>query len=656
MSDTKPSVTSDLPAPLVTDSQSITTSDMKPHSPTTFASYQLDRRILKSLHKSKFHQPTHIQQSVIPVALSGKDCIIKSKTGTGKTISYIIPIIQSILYHTTNNNNLINNIIYCIILVPTRELIDQVNTQINQIIQYCSDSITLQRLQPYDDSSSITQAQYMKQQYIQLQSKPNIIVTTPTQLLYHCQHNNISSLFSTTLTQLVIDEADLLLSYGYIDDMRTLLQYIPKLIQTILCSATMTTELNQLKKLLLHNPVVINVSDNPNNSVNTDLTQLYIQCNPNERNDKFLYVYTMLKLGLIKGKVLFYVNSIDSSYRLKLLLQQFSITSIVLNGELPYNTRQNTLQQFNKGMFDYLICTDQAVDIDENMVKTQHHIKSDSNDIIDVVNDSRINNNSNSIDSQSTDDITVKTDAAADDSESNNNNKQHKHKSVRIVKQNGTYGVTRGIDFHHVNVVINYEFPLSINSYIHRIGRTGRAGMSGLALSLVDTQSEVQLLNNLLQYQITQSQSYQVNPEPQLKLLQLNKSDLDGFRYRVDDISRSITKYTIRDARLAEIKHELINSTKLQAHFEDNPNELQLIQLNNKFNQNKIKSYLQHVPAYLLPSNMTAQSITGRSTHNNNKIKFHKQKRKFQSKSQRLHQQKKQKKNSDPLQSYAIKS
>ncbi len=138
----------------------------------------------------------------------------------------------------------------------------------------------------------------------------------------------------------------------------------------------------------------------------------------------------------------------------------------------------------------------------------------------------------------------------------------------------GRVGVSRGIDFQDVRTVFNFDMPLSVKSYTHRIGRTARGGKNGVALTLVNMEEDADLdvLDQVLKQQrATTANDTQIEAEATLKPLEISTEDLDGFAYRVEGVSRKVTKLAIREARLRQIKNEMINSAKLKAHFEDNP-------------------------------------------------------------------------------------
>lgn len=116
-------------------------------------------------------------------------------------------------------------------------------------------------------------------------------------------------------------------------------------------SATLSPELDKLKRVLLHNPVILKLEEAEGSG---HLVQFYLRAT---EADKFLILYVFLKVGLLQGKGLIFVNDVDKCYRLKLFLQQFYINAAVLNAEVPLNSRLHILEEFNRGVFDYLIAT-----------------------------------------------------------------------------------------------------------------------------------------------------------------------------------------------------------------------------------------------------------------------------------------------------------
>jgi ATP-dependent RNA helicase DDX56/DBP9 len=121
-------------------------------------------------------------------------------------------------------------------------------------------------------------------------------------------------------------------------------------------SATLTKDVELLKGMVLRNPAILRLEEDPTAAA-SNLTQYYVQTS---EKDKFLLAYVLLKLKLVRGKCLIFVADVDRSYRLKLFLEQFGVKACVLNSELPLNSRYHIVQEFNKGVYDYIIATDEG--------------------------------------------------------------------------------------------------------------------------------------------------------------------------------------------------------------------------------------------------------------------------------------------------------
>ncbi|XP_026512828.1 probable ATP-dependent RNA helicase DDX56 [Terrapene carolina triunguis] len=161
------------------------------------------------------------------------------------------------------------------------------------------------------------------------------------------------------------------------------------------------------------------------------------------------------------------------------------------------------------------------------------------------------------------------------------------------------YGVARGIDFQNVATIINFDPPPSVESYIHRAGRTARADNPGTALTFV-THPECPLLAEIEEALAGES------TEPVLRPYQFRMEEVEGLRYRCRDAMRSITKQAIKEARLREIKEELLNSEKLKTYFEDNPHDLRLLRHDRPLHPAIVKPHLRNVPEYLVPPTLRA--------------------------------------------------
>ncbi|KAF7653854.1 hypothetical protein LDENG_00077600 [Lucifuga dentata] len=512
----------------------------------------LDDRLLKAVADLGWAQPTLIQEKAIPLALEGKDLLARARTGSGKTAAYAVPLIQRIL---TSKQSVREQDVRALILVPTKELGQQIQTMMRQLTAYCSRDVRVADISGKADLSA---------QRPILMEKPDVVVGTPSRVLAHLNAQNL--VLHSSLETLVVDEADLLFSFGFEADLKNLLCHLPKIYQSFLMSATLTEDVQALKELLLHNPVILKLqgSQLPDSS---QLQQYSIKC---EEEDKFLLIYTLLKLQLVQGKTLVFVGAVDRCYRLKLFLEQFSIPACVLNSELPVHSRCHIITQFNQGFYDYIIATDE----------------------------------------QSLADPTA---ASQTDTGKGKKKKKTTVKSGRA--KDKEYGVSRGVDFQNVDNVINFDFPTTVESYIHRVGRTARADNPGTALSFI-SHTELPLLSEV-EETLTGD-----NADCVLKPYQFKMEEIEGFRYRCRDAMRSVTKQAVREARLKEIKQELLNSDKLKTYFDDNPRDLQLLRHDKDLHPAVVKSHLKNVPEYLVPETLKSvwNPLSGRKRRKRTEI------------------------------------
>lgn len=552
-------------------------------------SHLLDARILRALADIGFARPTPVQLKTIPNALENKDILARARTGTGKTAAYCIPVVQKILSakDALSEVDPTYRAIRALIIVPTRELSEQVLACLRTLVKYCEKEITL---------SNCASGTATHLQRTLLADKPDITIATPSRALGLLQSKTIDL---ATLESLVIDEADLILSYGHDEDIRQIFSglYLPKVYQSYLMSATMTKDVGTLKGLVLRNPVVLQLEEDEDETAL--LTQYSVRCS---EVDKFLLTYIILKLHLIKGKCIIFVNDIDRCYRVKLFLEQFSIKSCVLNSELPLNSRYHTVQEFNKGVYDYIIATD------EDEGKSGHGVNDEGEEWNGV---------------QSRDQLEMATPSRHKGSASNDTNPTNKRKRGSSPNHNASkeprskrrandkeYGVSRGIDFINVACVLNFDLPTSYRVYKHRIGRTARAGHSGTSLSFIIPISEqgeskaVGCVENT-QYDEMIWERIEKGEKAGGRSVQEFKFDMtqvEAFRYRMGDALRSVTKSAIKEARVKELKAEILSSEKLKVHFEDHPLDLEYLRHDKPLHPMRVQPHMKHVPKYLLPN------------------------------------------------------
>uniref|UniRef100_A0A6J0SL63 RNA helicase n=1 Tax=Pogona vitticeps TaxID=103695 RepID=A0A6J0SL63_9SAUR len=499
----------------------------------SFAHLGLDDRLLRAVGELGWERPTLIQAEAIPLALEGKDLLARAKTGSGKTGAYALPLLQRLLRRKAGAEAVAEQAVRGLVLVPTRELGQQALQMLRRLAAFCARDVRLVDISGQADLAA---------QRPLLMEKPDVVVGTPSRVLAHLQARNLS--LQDSLEILVMDEADLLFSFGFEEDLKSLLCHLPKIYQAFIMSATFNEDVQTLKELVLHNPVTLKLQESqlPDSS---QLSQFQIQCETEE--DKFLLLYVLLKLSLVRGKVIFFVSTIERCYRLKLFLEQFSIPACVLNSELPVKSRCHIIAQFNRGFYDYLIATD------------EQHL-----------------------------------------TEAGQPKERRKQKGAKTEKgKDQEYGVSRGIDFQNVSAVLNFDFPPSVESYIHRAGRTARANNPGTALTFVMPSEWVLLAR------IEEALGGGSNEAP-LQPYQFRMEEVEGLRYRCKDAMRSVTKQAIKEARLREIKEELLNSEKLKTYFEDNPRDWDLLRHDKPLHPAIIKPHLRNVPEYLVPPTLQA--------------------------------------------------
>ncbi|GAB0132401.1 ATP-dependent DNA/RNA helicase [Epichloe bromicola] len=535
----------------------------------TFAELGLDPRLVQAVAEQSFLKPTLVQREAIPLALNGRDVLCKSKTGSGKTAAYVLPVLNGILKKKTTDTTAVTS---ALILVPTRELADQVFKVIEQFSSFSAKDVRAVKLT--DKLSDAVQRSL-------LSTSPDIVISTPARAWYNVKSNQ-SALSLEKLTHLVLDEADLLLSYGYDEDLENLSWSIPKGIQTIMMSATLTSEINSLKKIFYRDnaPTLLDLEEP--DAEGEGVTQLVTKCGEDE---KFLLAYIIFKLQLVKGKCIIFVGDVDRCYRLKLFFEQFGIRSCILNSELPVNSRIHVVEEFNRNVYDIIIASDER----------------------------EILGNEKKADEE-------KEDEDAQGSPDTEKETERPKKRREASKRDKEYGVSRGIDFKNVAAVINFDLPTSASSYTHRIGRTARAGKAGMALSFVVPKdlfrkhmpTSIQSAENdeKVLARITRQQA---KKGKDIKPYSFNTKQVEAFRYRMNDALRAVTKVAVREARTRELRQELLKSDKLKRYFEENPTEINHLRHDGELRTARQQPHLKHVPEYLLPKDgkkgLTADDI-----------------------------------------------
>ncbi|KAM5381743.1 hypothetical protein ACJZ2D_002963 [Fusarium nematophilum] len=527
---------------------------------TSFVDLGLDPRLLQAVAQQKFAKPTLVQRKAIPLALNGQDVLAKADCGSGKTAAYVLPLLSSILKRKATDSTAFTA---ALILVPTRELADQVFKAIEQFASFCAKDITTVKLT--DKVSNAVQRAL-------LTNCPDIVISTPATAWHNA---NSSALSLDKLTHLVLDEADLVLSYGYSEDLENLSRSVPKGVQVMMMSATLTDEVDTLKGIFRRDPTLLDLKEKE--AEGEGITQFVAKCGEDE---KFLLAYVIFKLRLIKGKCIIFVSDIDRCYRLKLFFEQFGIRSCILNSELPLNSRVHVVEEFNRNVYDIIIAADE-----------KNEMLGDDEEAAD--------GGEGEAESKQ---------EKGDDGSAETETKRPKKKAKKS-KGDKEYGVSRGVDFKKVSAVINFDLPATASSYTHRIGRTARAGQTGMALSFVvpkdlyrkhmPTSTPTAENDEKVMAKIVRQQTKRGK---EVKPYNFNMKQVDPFRYRMNDALRAVTKVAIREARTRELRQELLKSEKLKRYFEENPTELSHLRHDGELRTARQQAHLKHIPEYLLPA------------------------------------------------------
>ena len=342
----------------------------------TFKDYKLSDEILKSLEMLNFKSPTEVQSKVIPVALENRDILVKSQTGSGKTATFGIPLCEMVDWDENKPQALV--------LAPTRELAIQVKDDIFNMGRFKR----IKTCALYGKSSFVAQEKELKQ-------KTHIVVGTPGRTIDHIKEGTF---VTDNIKYLVIDEADEMLSLGFISQIEEIISYLPQNRVTMLFSATLPEDIDDLSKKYLKNPTKIEI----------EAKTLTV-----DRIEQIAYkVEENAKLNLLKDVTV--VENADSCVifantqkKVEMIYNELTALNYPcdkIHGGMEQDDRIKVMSNFRKGYFRYLIATDVAA---------------------------------------------------------------------------------RGIDIDDITHVINFDIPVLRENYVHRIGRTGRAGKEGRAITFV---------------------------------------------------------------------------------------------------------------------------------------------------------------------------
>lgn len=352
-----------------------------------FAGLKVCARTVDILKKAGISKPMPVQEQVIPALFAGKDVIARAQTGTGKTLAFLIPLMEKIDAN--------KKYVQALIIAPTRELAMQITTEAKKLAGETGIKIL-----------PVCGGRDLEQQKHKMQNVTHIMVGTPGRLLDHIRRGNTSL---GGVSYLVLDEVDEMLEQGFIDEAAELISMTSKDRQTVLCSATLSEEVRKLGKKITRNCALIDI--NPDQATVAGIKQICIKTTEEFKQRALETLIQRYNPYLM----IIFCYSKERAIELEewLATKQYNVD--VLHGEMSQAKRKTVMKAFRDAKLQLLVATDLAA---------------------------------------------------------------------------------RGLDIEGVTHVINYDIPHDVDWYVHRIGRTGRAGKEGVAVTFY-TADEIRWLKNI---------------------------------------------------------------------------------------------------------------------------------------------------------------
>jgi len=350
-----------------------------------FERFKFQPFIIEALNDFGFFEPTEIQEKMIPIGLKNDSAIGQSQTGTGKNLAYVLPILEKIKPERQE--------VQAVISAPTRELASQIYQQILKITEHCSPEMQIMS-RCYIGGTD-------KQRTIEkLKVQPHIVVGTPGRIK---DLMNDKALFVHTADILVVDEADMMLDMGFIEDLDQVAGKMPEKLQMLVFSATIPEKLKPFLKKYMENPKMVQVQSKQRAAENLE----HFLLPSRHRNKKQLVHQALIQYNPYLAIV--FTNTKKMAEELAGFLTEQGLKVGRVHGDLNPRERKKMMKQIQDLDYQYIVATDLA---------------------------------------------------------------------------------SRGIDIEGVSHVINYELPTDLDFYIHRVGRTARAGQPGVALTIYELSDE----------------------------------------------------------------------------------------------------------------------------------------------------------------------
>ena len=354
-----------------------------------FSDFKLDLRLISNIQNLGFENATEVQEKTIPLALDNNDLIVRSKTGSGKTFAYLLPIINKIL-------NQKNNAIKCLILCPTRELALQIKDECEKLIK----NIQEIRVVAIFGGESVAKQ-------IKLIKDCNIVVGTTGRVIDLIERK---ALKLNKVESFVLDEADQMLDMGFIKDIEKIYSFIPSNCQHLMFSATFSQEIKRLAQKMFKDFQMVEIGIE--NKSLTEITEEFAIIKKQNKKQALLKILNDRQYFLS----IVFCNTIDMTKEVCAFLKKNGIVAKALNGDMSQFERNRVLTEFKTGKIAVLVATDVA---------------------------------------------------------------------------------SRGLDIDDVDCIFNYDIPKMIEPFLHRVGRTARAGKTGNAITFVCTEVELDLLKQI---------------------------------------------------------------------------------------------------------------------------------------------------------------
>jgi len=292
--------------------------------------------LIKAIEETKYQNPTSVQKKVIPIALKGIDIIAASKSGTGKTAAFVLPMLQ-ILNQSYNPNS---RTLRGLILVPTRELVDQISKWVSVYGKYLE-------LRHTKVQGGITKASQLKK----LDTGIDIIVATPGRLKAFIEEDSIDI---SSINMLVLDEADTMLEMGFLKEIEFLFSNCSKQRQIMMFSATISQNIKKLGKEFLQNPVTIEVSQR--RDVVNLISHLAYKVDAKRKEELLAHIIMKNKTK----QILVFTNMKDTADTVVAYLVSKDIEAVAIHGNLEYKDRTKNLKSFRANKAQVLVATDIA--------------------------------------------------------------------------------------------------------------------------------------------------------------------------------------------------------------------------------------------------------------------------------------------------------